>query len=113
MTALVVNLGEERAGGFLKTDLALREGRPALGRRERTHGDAVAAATRTERPSMMSRRPARHFEVIKTKLPPRPRRSTVDGRFRSGPWRRNRDREPAVELDEAARRRRPATRRPN
>jgi hypothetical protein len=51
----------------------------------------------------MSRRPTRHFEVIKTKLPPRPRRSIAGGRWRSGPWRRNRDREPAVELDEASR----------
>jgi len=52
----------------------------------------------------MSRRPTRHFEVIKTKLPPRTRRSIAGGRCPSGPEpRNNRDREPAVELDEAVR----------
>jgi hypothetical protein len=51
----------------------------------------------------MSRRPTRHFEVVKTKLPPRPRYPNADGRFRSGPWRGNRDRAPDIELDEAVR----------
>jgi hypothetical protein len=49
----------------------------------------------------MSRRPTRHFEVIKTKLPPRSSRSIAGGRWRSGPWRGNRDRAPDIELDEA------------
>jgi hypothetical protein len=51
----------------------------------------------------MRRRPTRHFEVVKLKLPPRPRRSIAGGRFRSGPWRDNRNRAPDIELDESER----------
>ena len=51
----------------------------------------------------MPRRPQRHFEVIKTKLAPRRRRSSADGRLRSDPWRRDRDREPAVEQEATVR----------
>jgi hypothetical protein len=48
----------------------------------------------------MPRRPTRHFEVIKTELPPSPRRSIAGGRFRSGPH-RSHDRQPEIERDEA------------
>jgi hypothetical protein len=52
----------------------------------------------------MPRRPSRRFEVIKAKLPLRPRRSIPGGRWRSGPHRTGRkvaDRPRDFELDAA------------